>query len=54
MGLARAESRHRAVLAYTAHIGLIQAQRASGGTLVPERDRAAYLRMLYSVLDPFD
>lgn len=52
MGIRRAESRHRAVLAYTAHIGLIQAQRASGGTLVPSRDRAAYLRMLYRVLDP--
>lgn len=52
MGLSRAQSRHRAVLAYTAHIGLIQAQRASGGTLVPSRDRAGYLRMLYSMLDP--
>lgn len=52
MGLARAEARHRAVLAYTAHIGLIQAQRASGGRLVPSRGRAAYLRVLYGVLDP--
>lgn len=52
MGLPRVESRLRAVLAYTAHIGLIQAQRASGGVLMPPRDRAAYLRMLYRVLDP--
>lgn len=52
MGRPSAESRHRAVLAYTAHIGLIQAQRASGGTLLPCRDRAAYLRLLYRVLDP--
>ncbi|MGI9157552.1 MAG: TetR/AcrR family transcriptional regulator [Marmoricola sp.] len=52
MGLRPVESRHRAVLAYTAHIGLIQAQRASGGALVPPRERAAYLRMLYAALGP--
>jgi AcrR family transcriptional regulator len=40
------ESRHRAVLAYTAYIGLLQAQRASGGTLVPDADRARYLAFL--------
>lgn len=40
------ESRHRAVLAYTAYIGLIQAQRASGGTLVPDADRPRYLAFL--------
>ncbi len=52
MGVPKAESQHRAVLAYTAHIGLIQAQLASGGSLLPARDRAAYLRILYRVLDP--
>lgn len=52
MGLSRPEAQHRAVLAYTAHVGLIQAQRASGGTLLPSRDRPAYLRILYRVLDP--
>ncbi|WP_246281468.1 TetR/AcrR family transcriptional regulator [Fodinicola acaciae] len=45
-----AQARQRAVLAYTAHIGLIQAQRASGGTLVTDADRPAYLRFLYRAI----
>jgi AcrR family transcriptional regulator len=48
LGCGPAEARHRAVLAYTAFIGLIQARRASGGTLLADGgERGAYLDFLY-------
>ncbi|GAA1717407.1 TetR/AcrR family transcriptional regulator [Fodinicola feengrottensis] len=49
-GVPPGDARRHAVLAYTAHIGLIQAQRASGGTLLADRDRPAYLDFLYRVI----
>lgn len=52
MGVTRQHARHRAVLAYTAYIGLIQAQRASGGTLLPVAGRSGYLDFLKRVLAP--
>lgn len=50
MGCAADDARHRAVLGYTAHIGLIQAQRATAGALLPDAERPAYLRFLASVI----
>lgn len=46
------DPRQRAVLAYTAHVGLVHAQRASGGTLLTDADRPAYLRFLYRAISP--
>lgn len=50
LGFAAEQARHRAVLAYTAHIGLLQAQRASAGSLLPRTSRRNYLDFLYAVL----
>lgn len=44
------EARHRALLAYTAFVGLIQAQRASGGTLLSATERPAYLEFLRGII----
>ncbi|GAA4204036.1 hypothetical protein GCM10022220_13990 [Actinocatenispora rupis] len=52
MGCTARDARHRAVLGYTAHIGLIQAQRATAGALLPDADRPAYLRFLAGVIRP--
>lgn len=53
IGFGRQEARHRGVLAYTAFIGLLQAERAAGGSLVGGRaGRAAYLGFLGQVLRP--
>lgn len=49
-GVPADDARRHAVLAYTVHIGLIQAQRASGGTLLTDAERPAYLRFLYRVI----
>ncbi|RSN12216.1 TetR family transcriptional regulator [Streptomyces sp. WAC 05977] len=50
MGLPDTEARHRGLLAYTAFIGLIQAQRASGGTLLPAMERPGYLVFLRGII----
>ncbi len=44
------EARHRGLLAYTAFIGLIQAQRASGGTLPSSAERPDYLEFLRGII----
>jgi hypothetical protein len=50
LGFSHQEAAHRAVLAYTAYIGLIQAQRASGGLLLPASSRDDYLTFLRAVI----
>lgn len=53
IGFGRAQARHRGVLAYTAFIGLLQAERAAGGSLVGGKaGRAAYLTFLAELLRP--
>ncbi|BCJ33348.1 TetR family transcriptional regulator [Actinocatenispora thailandica] len=49
-GCPETEARFRAVLGYTAYIGLIQAQRATAGALLPDADRPAYLDFLHRTL----
>lgn len=50
-GYARREARHRGVLAYTAFVGLMQAERAAGRPLLGSRaDRTAYLAFLANVI----
>ncbi|MGI8879088.1 MAG: TetR/AcrR family transcriptional regulator [Jatrophihabitans sp.] len=51
-GIAAADARRHAVLAYSAYVGLIQAQQASGGRFLPARDRVAYLTFLEAQLFP--
>jgi AcrR family transcriptional regulator len=51
-GCPEAEARHRGVLAYTAYIGLLHAQRASGGALLPAAGRAGYREFLRGILAP--
>ncbi len=50
MGCPEDEARHRGLLAYTAFLGLIQAQRASGGALLPMADRPGYLAFLRGII----
>ena len=50
LGHSDAGARHRAVLAYTAYIGLLQAQRASGGALLPAADQVDYRSFLRGIL----
>ncbi|MEC3979775.1 TetR/AcrR family transcriptional regulator [Amycolatopsis sp. H20-H5] len=50
MGHPAAAARHRGVLAYTTYVGLVQAQRASGGELLPAADQAGYREFLRGVL----
>ncbi|MBB5855881.1 TetR/AcrR family transcriptional regulator [Amycolatopsis umgeniensis] len=50
MGCPEVEAGHRGLLAYTAFIGLIQAQRASGGTLLPSAERPGYLEFLRGII----
>ncbi|TCO55052.1 TetR/AcrR family transcriptional regulator [Actinocrispum wychmicini] len=52
LGFTKQQARHRAVLAYTAYIGLVHAQRASGGKLLPVAARAGYLDFLKQALTP--
>ncbi|MCU1687127.1 MAG: putative TetR family transcriptional regulator [Amycolatopsis sp.] len=47
MGCSAEEARQRAVLAYTAYVGLIQAQRASADTLLSPAERGPYLDFLW-------
>ncbi len=48
LGCPAGAARHRAVLAYTAFVGLIQARHASGGALLADAgERAGYLEFLY-------
>jgi AcrR family transcriptional regulator len=49
-GCPEPEARFRAVLGYTAYIGLLQAQRATAGALLPDADRPAYLDFLHQAL----
>ncbi len=51
-GIDEAAARQHAVLAYSAYVGLIQAQQASGGRLLPARDRDAYFAFLEQQLFP--
>ena len=50
LGCPPTQARHRAILAYTLYIGLVQAQRATGGALLPDEDRLAYLRLVARTL----
>lgn len=51
VGQPRAEARHRAVLAYTAWLGLVQTERAVGGRLFDsEQDRGRYLAFVEDIL----
>ncbi|MFD5243773.1 TetR/AcrR family transcriptional regulator [Amycolatopsis sp. NPDC058340] len=52
MGRPETEARHRGLLAYTAFIGLIQARRASGGTLLSATERPGYLEFLRGIITP--
>lgn len=50
MGCAEEEAKHRGLLAYTAFIGLMQAQRASGGVLLTPAERPDYLAFLRGII----
>ncbi|WP_181771416.1 TetR/AcrR family transcriptional regulator [Amycolatopsis pittospori] len=50
MGCPETEANHRGLLAYTAFIGLIQAQRASGGVLLGAAERPGYLEFLRGII----
>jgi AcrR family transcriptional regulator len=53
LGVPDAEAGRHAVLAYTAYIGLVQAQRATGGRLFGSAvERTAYLDFLLPMLTP--
>jgi AcrR family transcriptional regulator len=52
LGYPEPEARYRAVLAYTAYIGLMQAERASGGALLAGENRAGYLEFLQVIIAP--
>lgn len=50
MGCPEDEAKHRGLLAYTAFLGLVQAQRASGGALLPVGERPDYLKFLRGII----
>lgn len=52
LGLPAKAARQHAVLAYSAYLGLLQAQHATGASLLPARERKAYLRFLEAQLFP--
>ncbi|MGI8870204.1 MAG: TetR/AcrR family transcriptional regulator [Mycobacteriales bacterium] len=53
LGCSRAEARDRALLAYTAHVGLLEAEWATGGGLLPDgRTRRRYLSFLSELMRP--
>ena len=51
LGVAPAQARQRARLAYSAYAGLAQTQHVTGGTFLPDDELAGYLGLLQSVLD---